>query len=131
MNYNNDQPLKIKLDKHLSIENSIKYYETKINPILDLSKEYDIDFNSRTPFEYFDCDNSYGTMYSFAEYYEKLLKNFGVEFDNIMIKEKSDGKYEMKLDNQILDIRAWDKIESVLDNVNTLLELDKDNEICM
>lgn len=35
----------------------------------------------------------------------------------------------MKINNQIIDVRAWDKIEDVLDNVDTILEIIENKEL--
>ena len=43
---NKDKFITIKLDDYLSIDNTIKYYEENIKPILDISEAYNIDFNN-------------------------------------------------------------------------------------
>lgn len=46
-----------------------------------------------------------------------------------MRKRISDGKYELIInDEYLLDIRAWDSIRDVLDNVETILELEKEKQ---
>lgn len=117
--------LKIQLDKFMINTEIIDYYENKIVPILNISKSYNINFATKIPFEFFADDNSSETMHSFSEYYTKLLHHFGVDINNVVTKEISAGKYEMKINNQIIDVRAWDNIESVLDNVDLILETEK------
>lgn len=44
MNSNTDECLKVNLNKYLSIEDTIKYYEEKIAPILEISNDYGVNF---------------------------------------------------------------------------------------
>lgn len=117
----------IKLDKHYSIDDTIKYYEENIKPILDVSEEFDIDFKNETPFEYFS-DEYNVNLYTFSDYYAQLAIRLGINACCFTTKEKSDGKYEMDIDGEIIDIRAWDKFEDVLENVKIIKELFKDKE---
>ncbi len=49
-----------------------------------------------------------------------------MNFDNITTNEVSDGKYELVIDNNfVLDTRAWDDFNSVIDNVNSIEEYSK------
>ena len=96
--------------------------------ILEISKEYDVNFDTKIPFEYFDADSGNYNMSSFTEYYSDIFKRLKIHFDSMFTKEVSDGKYELILDNNILDLSAWDSLESVIDNVNSALEFYKNND---
>ena len=67
-------------------------------------------------------------MCSFSKYYNEILKKLNYNFD-IKTNEVSDGKYELIInDEYLLDIKAWDSIRDVLDNVETILELEKEKQ---
>lgn len=119
-----DKFLKVKLNDFLSIQDTVEFYEKLIKPILEVSDEYDIDFNSKIPFEDFGDDDE-SNMSSFSKYYEDLCRIFKIEYNKIETKEFSDGKYNLYIDDDVIDIRAWDKIDSVIDNVKTIMELYK------
>ena len=108
----------------LSIHDTVELYEKLIKPILEVSDEYDIDFNKKIPFETFGADNEIN-MSSFSEYYKDLCRIFKIEFNKIETKEFSDGKYNLYIDDEIIDIRAWDNLQSVIDNVKTIIEIYK------
>ena len=101
----------------------------KINVIvLEISKEYDIDFNNKIPFQDYGSDEEETYMCSFSKYYNEIFKKLNYNFD-IKTNEVSDGKYELIINNEyLLDIRAWDSIRDVLDNVETILELEKEKQ---
>ena len=127
MDYKN-QILKIDLNDYITDIDAVQFYKRKIVPILNVSKYFDIDFTRKIPFEYFESDSiSEISDYSFSSYYKYLLNYCGVSINDATTKEISDGKYEMKINNQIIDVRAWDKIEDVLDNVDVILETVKEN----
>lgn len=118
-----DTYLNINLDDNLSIEDTIKYYEDYIIPILDLSKEYDVDFNNKIPFEEFGADSDYN-MASFSKFYKELLSKFNVEMEYVSTDSFSDGKYEMTVERgPIFKVYAWDNIEDVLSNVESIINL--------
>lgn len=119
-----DKYLKLKLNDFLSIHDTVELYEKLIKPILEVSDEYDIDFNKKIPFETFGADNEIN-MSSFSEYYKDLCRIFKIEFNKIETKEFSDGKYNLYIDDEIIDIRAWDNLQSVIDNVKTIIEIYK------
>lgn len=96
--------------------------DEKKEAILKASKDYGVDFDTTNPFEYFDADNGNYNMSSFTDYYNDIFKKLNISFDSIFTKEKSDGKYELVLDDNILDISAWDSLENVIDNVDSALE---------
>ncbi len=96
--------------------------------ILEVSENYDVNFNTKIPFEYFDTDNGNYNMYNFSDYYKDIFKKLDISFSNISTKEISDGKYELSLDNHILDIRAWDTLKDVIDNVETAIEYYKNKD---
>lgn len=122
---NKDKFIIIKLDDYLSIDNTIKYYEENIKPILDISEAYNIDFNNEIPFEYFGSEEEIN-MYTFSSYYMDIIKKMGIDVKSIVTSEKSAGKYEMKVDENIIDVRAWDKLDDVFENIKTIKELFKE-----
>lgn len=124
-----DKILNIKLDKSLSIEDAINFYEEKVQPILEVSDDYDIDFNRMVPFDEFGSDEESDYMSSFSKYYQELFKKFNISVDNISTEEISDGKYNLVVDDTELTIKAGDKIESVIDNVDTMLEISKKKDL--
>lgn len=131
-----DQYLTYKLDKRLSINDTVKYFEETIKPILDVSKEYDINFLNKIPFEDFgnDTESAYGGMYSFSNYYKDILEKFLIEVKDITTDDKSDGKYIITINNgHEFDASAWDKFDVVVDNVESMLETlkNKDMEVEM
>lgn len=80
-----------------------------------------------SPFEEFGADNEFN-MRSITDFYIELLKKKKMNFDNITTNEVSDGKYELVIDNNfVLDTRAWDDFNSVIDNVNSIEEYSKKN----
>lgn len=122
---NKDKFITIKLDDYLSIDNTIKYYEENIKPILDISEAYNIDFNNEIPFEYFGSEEEIN-MYTFSSYYMDIIKKMEIDVKSIVTIEKSAGKYEMKVDENIIDVRAWDKLDDVFENIKTIKELFKE-----
>ena len=122
---NKDKFITIKLDDYLSIDNTIKYYEENIKPILDISEAYNIDFNNEIPFEYFGSEEEIN-MYTFSSYYMDIIKKMGIDVKSIVTIEKSAGKYEMKVDENIIDVRAWDKLDDAFENIKTIKELFKE-----
>ncbi len=129
LNEDKEEFLVVELGKPLSIEETIKYYESKIKTILKISEDFDVNFDSTIPFEDFDDTNF--NMYSFSEYYKKIFEKMNIHFNNITTKEASDGKYELNLDNNILDVRAWDKLNDVVSNVESALEFSTNKNIEM
>ena len=70
-----DKYLKLKLNDFLSIHDTVELYEKLIKPILEVSDEYDIDFNKKIPFETFGVDNEIN-MSSFSEYFKDLCSKY-------------------------------------------------------
>lgn len=121
--------LKIDLATNLSISETIKFYEEKIQPLLKISEEYGIVFTRKMPFEDFGSDDESDYRCSFSNYYKELFEEFGLKVENISTEEISDGKYNLLVNNLEFDIRAWDKIESVLDNINNGLTISKSSSL--
>ena len=121
--------LNIELEDRLSIDDTNKYYEEKIQPILDVSEDYGIDFNRTVPFEDFGSDGETDYMSSFSNYYKELFEKFNINVDSIYTEEVSDGKYNLKVNDVELRLRAGDKIESVIDNVDAMLEISKNKDL--
>ena len=119
----------IRLDKALSIEDTINFYEEKVQTILEVSDDYGIDFNRMVPFDEFGSDEESDYMSSFSKYYQELFKKFNISVDNISTEEISDGKYNLVVDDTELTIKAGDKIESVIDNIDTMLEISKKKDL--
>jgi len=67
-----DKILNIRLDKALSIEDTINFYEEKVQAILEVSDDYGIDFNRMVPFDEFGSDEESDYMSSFSKYYQVL-----------------------------------------------------------
>lgn len=124
-----DKFLNIELEDRLSIDDTIKYYEEKIQPILDVSDDYGIDFNRVVPFDDFGSDEESNYMSSFSNYYKELFEKFNINVGNIYTEEISDGKYNLMVNDVELRLRAGDKIESVIDNIDTMLEISKNNDL--
>ena len=126
-NYN-ERPLKVNLDKKLSLEECIKYYKNNLFPVLEICEEENIDFNKKIPFEDFGDDREIN-MRSITDFYKYLLSDKNVNLSNVYTKEVSDGKYMLIVeDNLEIDIRAWDDFDSVVNNVNTIYEYSKRKE---
>ena len=119
-----------KYEYNVGSEDAIKYYEERLKPILEVSKEYGVDFNREIPFEEFGSDDDNYIMFSFSDYYRELLDKFNIKVGDIRTEDVSDGKYKMMVDENIaLDIRAWDDLSSVIDSCNTLIEYSKHKEL--
>ena len=111
-------------------EDAIKYYEERLKPIFEVSKNYGVDFNSRIPFEEFGSDDDNYIMFSFSDFYRELLDKFNTKIGDIRTEDVSDGKYKMVIEESIaLDIRAWDDLSSVIDTCNTLIEYSKHKDL--
>ena len=121
--------LNIKLNDTLSIDDTIKFYEEKIKPILEVSEKYSVDFNNSPPFEDFGSDEETYTNRSFSNYYKDLLEKFNINDVNILTDSFSDGKYKLTINDQEFKITAWDSLESVIDNVDLMIEKFKSNDI--
>lgn len=115
--------LHIAIANSLSTHEIIEFFYKKIQPILEVSDDYGVDFTRDVPFEYFGSDDEIDYMSSFSKYYKEILKNDAI--NSIVTSELSDGKYTMKveLENKnafYIDLRAWEKLESVIDNVDVI-----------
>lgn len=117
-----DRPLKVNLLDKLSINESINYYKNNILPILEVCNDEGIRFDCRIPFEDYGADSDIN-MRSITDFYSKLLNKRNVDFKDIYTNEICDGKYELKIDNDLsLKLEAWDDFDIVVDNVNTIDE---------
>lgn len=126
-----ERALTIELKERKTIDDTVEYFEKIVQPILRVSEDYDIDFNNKIPFEDFDNDDvaGYGTMYSFSNYYKDILEKFNVDVSNIYTEDRSDGKYKITInDNHVFDTTAWESINGVIDNVESMLEVLKEKE---
>lgn len=128
MNSNTDECLKVNLNKYLSIEDTIKYYEEKIAPILEISNDYGVNFFIKTPFEDFGSDSETYTNISFSDYYKELLEKFDLKINNIQTESRSDGKYTITINDKEFDIVAWDDLNGVIDNVDSMIEVLSENK---
>lgn len=119
-----------KYEYNVGCEDAIKYYEERLKPIFEVSKNYGVDFNSRIPFEEFGSDDDNYIMFSFSDFYRELLDKFNTKIGDIRTEDVSDGKYKMVIEESIaLDIRAWDDLSSVIDTCNTLIEYSKHKDL--
>ena len=107
----------------------IKYYEEKVKPILEVSEKYSVDFNNSTPFEDFGSDEETYTNTSFSNYYKEILEKMNINDVNILTESFSDRKYKLTINNQEFKITTWDRLKTVLDNVNLMIEKFKENDI--
>ena len=123
--------LNIKLNDDLSIDDTIKYYEEKIKLILEVSERYNVDFNNSIPFEDFGSDKEAYTNISFSEFYKDILEKFNINDVNVLTDSFSDGKYKLTINNQEFKITAWDNLESVIDNIDLMIEKFKSNDMEM
>ena len=128
---NENKFINVELDDNLSIDDTIKFYENKIKPILEVSEEFDVDFSSKIPFEYFGSDEEAYTNTSFSNYYKDILEKFNINDVNVLTDSFSDGKYKLTINNQEFKITAWDNIESVIDNIDLMIEKFKSNDVEM
>ena len=125
-----DTSINVELDTFLSIDDAIKYYEEKVKPILSVSEDYDVDFSKGIPFEYFGSDNDGYTNSSFSEYYKYILEKFDIFPDEIYTSDWSDGKYNLVVNGNEFKLTAWDNLNSVIDNVDSIIKMrEKDSEV--
>ncbi len=131
-NYNNsNKNIFIQFEERKSIVDSLNYFNNLVKPILNVCEEYNVNFSLAIPFEDFgsDRDSAYGNMYSISNFYEDILEKFGINVESIETDDKSDGKYEITINNkEVFDTCAWEKLEGVIDNIESLLELLKSKE---
>lgn len=110
--------------------------EKAINEVAD---DFSVSFSNKVPFEYFyapDSDDEDGSWYSeeydWAAFYNEILNKLG--YNNPVlgdfkaeVSEVSDGKYTMTLfvngEENYIDLRAWDELEDVKDNVEYIISL--------
>lgn len=114
-----------KVDNENSNDNLFEYYQKIISNILDVSKNYCVDFDSRIPFQDFgsDKDAAYGTVYSFSNYYREILECLNININNISTDGWSDGKYKLIVNEEEFKITAGDNFDAIVDNVNSMIEL--------
>lgn len=118
INVDGDDIISCELENKKETNDAIKYYQANVLPVLIVANDYGVDFLKRTPFEHFDSDEETDYMTSFSKFYNDILHH---KLQSVETVEKSDGKYEMKINNQlVIDIRAWDNLKNVVDNVETI-----------
>ena len=105
--------------------------------IESVADEMGVDLNSKTPFEYFYAMGSDAYVpdvsSDYAVFYDRVLHDMGYGENPVLndcraeVEEVSDGKNELKLNyngkEMILDVKAWDNLDSVKDNVESIIEL--------
>lgn len=124
-----DEFAKLNLSDSLSIEDTIKFYEEKVLHVLEVSDDYGVHFTGKTPFDDFGSDTESYTNTNFSNYYKELLEKFDVKVDDIQTESRADGKYTITIDGEEFDIVAWDDLNGVIDNVDSMLEvLNKNKE---
>lgn len=121
-NYNNFYKFNKKIIEQ-TVEEHFEIKMEKIRAILEVSEDYGINFDSTNPFDYFDADNGNYNMSSFTEYYNDIFKKLNISFDSMFTKEVSAGKYKLILDDEIIELSAWDSLDSVIDNIDSALEI--------
>ena len=111
---------------------SFSYYENIIDKIIEISDKYNIDFDNRCPFDSFGTDDeskNFG-MCSFSEFYKEILEENNIEIEDISTREKSNGKYIVTIDNNYeFEIKAWEKLDNVFANVESMINLIKDKDL--
>lgn len=117
----NDKYININLNKNYNLYDAIKYYEEILEPLINVSDKYNIDFDDKIPFENFGSDEESNYMNSFSNYYKEILEYLKIDINNINTTEISDGKYEIKVNDEIIDIRAWDDFKCVVDSVESII----------
>lgn len=123
-----DRPLKVNLLDKLSINEGINYYKNNVLPILEVCNDESVRFDCRIPFEDYGADRDIN-MRSITDFYSKLLNKRNVDFKDIYTNEICDGKYELKINNDLsLKLEAWDDFDIVVDNINTIDEYTKRKE---
>lgn len=118
-------------DKNNYDFDKFNYYKNLISNILEVSEEYGVDFDNRTPFQDFGSDDetAYGVMSSFSNYYKDILKELNINVENISTDNWSDGKYIITInDKDVFETRAWESINGVIDNTESMLEILKEKE---
>ena len=115
--------------------------------ILSVADEFGVDFDNKTPFEYFyapdsdgedEDDQWYSSDYDWADFYDRILHDMGYGENPILndcraeVHEVSDGKDEMILTHNgteyTVDLRAWDKLEDVKNNVYAIIDILKNKK---
>ena len=119
----------IELNENLNIKKTISFYENIICPILEVSNEYCVFFNSKNPFKYIGSNEQSSKSKKFSNYYKKILEKLGMSFNNIVTDKVANGKYILNVDDYNLEINEEDKIESVINNVIKIIELFKEKSI--
>lgn len=137
------------LGKNLGNGNSNNYKIGSLeHTIQNVANEFGVDFNNKVPFENFYAPDSdgesedetwYSSDYDYADFYDKILHDLGYGENPVLndlkaeVHEVSDGKYTMTLFNNgeeyTLDIKASEGIDSVKDNVNSIIEILSKNGI--
>lgn len=119
INVDGDDIISCELKNKMETKNAIRYYQEKILPILELADEYGVDFSRKMPFDDFGSDEETDYMQSFSDFYKKILGNDLC----IQTVEQSDGKYQMEINDElVIDIKAWDNLKNVIDNVEIINE---------
>ena len=67
-------------------------------------------------------------MYSFSNYYQEILEQMNIVVDNISTSDWSAGKYNLIINNEEFKLTAWDNLESVVDNINSMLDLFREKD---
>ena len=132
-NYNNfEEFLTISLAKAKTINETFEYFKKVIEPIMQVSEEFSVDYNKEIPFLYFgsDTESAYGQTSSFSDFYKGIMKKLNINIDNIWTNEWSDGKYIIKFnENEEFKTYAWESIGGVIDNVELIVSKMNEKEI--
>lgn len=120
--------INIDLGEFIPIDNAIEFYEEMIHPLLEVSDNYSINYNNKIPFVEFGSDNDYNLV-SFSEFYKEALDKLNYKVNTIKTDDISDGKYNLVVNDIELKVCAWDKIEHVIENLQTILSLSKQDDL--
>ena len=129
---NFEEFLTISLAKAKTINETFEYFKKVIEPIMQVSEEFSVDYNKEIPFLYFgsDTESAYGQTSSFSDFYKGIMKKLNINLDNIWTNEWSDGKYIIKFnENEEFKTYAWESIGGVIDNVELIVSKMNEKEI--
>ena len=120
-----EQYITVELNQWMPIDDTVKYYEEKIKPILEISKKYDVNFFHNVPFSSFGINKEH----KIANYYKELLEHYNIPVNSIEDEYISDGIYEITINNEHkFNITVRDKIYEIITNLNSIENKIKNKE---
>lgn len=123
------------VNKYGAKKDNIESGDKVVNAVNLISNDYGIHLDDDTPFDMFYApeEDEYLEDYDYVRYYNNILNALGYNDEFLMsnpeVSYVSDGKQEMRFGDTVIDLRAWDDLDSVVGNVKTIMEaLGKLNE---